>query len=395
MDLIFSNSDSYRELSNSKNLAIKTSSPKAIYRPKNLEELIEVIKVIRCYSLDFAVRSGGHCVAGFSSTNSVLISLEKLNTLSYDQKTQILTVGPGASLGDCYSYLAQFKRSIPGGTCRSVCIGGQSLVGGIGYSTRAYGLLTDNILRYSLVIFGKNQLKTLTVDSQNNSDLFWLLRGCGVLEKQKFIVYQLSIKTFPADEVYVVNNLYSLEDPKAINLISKLTQVKNEATFQIKIDKLGIQITGQGFSENMEPLQTSAQKLSYEKALKLLITDSQPMYKRYYSQMFSHCLSRQVILKLVQEVLKVKGLVIEIHQLKGSAEGSMPWKNSLYWLDLSIHSQNKIPVEDRRKLRRIYELILPYSDSSPYSGTMNREENFYGDSENRRKLLEVVRKYFN
>jgi FAD/FMN-containing dehydrogenase len=86
------------------------------------------------------------------------------------------TIGAGAKLVDIYSQLGAQGLSIPSGSCPTIGIAGITQGGGIGVVDRAYGLTCDNLLSAQVVIADGT---VLTCDANNNSDLFWALRGGG------------------------------------------------------------------------------------------------------------------------------------------------------------------------------------------------------------------------
>ena len=66
----------------------------------------------RAERLPFAVRSGGHCFAGRSSTAGVLIDVSPMGAVAVADGRA--TVGAGARLGDVYDALDAARRHDPG-----------------------------------------------------------------------------------------------------------------------------------------------------------------------------------------------------------------------------------------------------------------------------------------
>jgi FAD/FMN-containing dehydrogenase len=86
------------------------------------------------------------------------------------------TVGAGARLIDVYETLWRRRRTIPAGSCPTVGIAGLALGGGVGFTTRAFGTTSDNVLAVTLVdAFGR----VLTCTPTENGDLYWACRGGG------------------------------------------------------------------------------------------------------------------------------------------------------------------------------------------------------------------------
>lgn len=145
--------------------------PDIIYLPDTISEIQEEVE-----SLDrVTVRSGGHSTEGQSLSNDTIIDLRRLNRVSL-VNTEIAKVEMGSTLGYLYSSLAKYGYVTIGGTCPDVGIGGISLSGGIGYLTRKYGLICDNILEYDVILANGDRV---IVNKNHYSDLYWALRGGG------------------------------------------------------------------------------------------------------------------------------------------------------------------------------------------------------------------------
>lgn len=99
------------------------------------------------------------------------------NQLTYNSAAKTAIVGAGWRLGPLYLALwNQGKVTIPAGSCPTVGVAGHALGGGWGFSSRKFGLVSDNILECQLVTADG----TLVVANANqNSDLYFALRGAG------------------------------------------------------------------------------------------------------------------------------------------------------------------------------------------------------------------------
>src|SRR6188472_4093877 len=67
------------------------------------EDIAHVLASTRENGLDIAMRSGGHCFAGRSSTTGIVIDVSAMNEVSVSDGT--VTVGAGARLADVYDAL--------------------------------------------------------------------------------------------------------------------------------------------------------------------------------------------------------------------------------------------------------------------------------------------------
>ncbi|WP_433380586.1 FAD-binding oxidoreductase [Actinoplanes sp. CA-142083] len=138
------------------------------------EDVAEAIARARRDRLARAVRSGGHCFAGRSSVDGIVIDVSPMRSVSVSG--DVVTVGAGARLGEIYESLAEHGLTIPAGSCPTVGIAGLTLGGGFGFLGRSRGLTCDSLLAARVVLADG---RTVDCDEQRDADLFWALRGAG------------------------------------------------------------------------------------------------------------------------------------------------------------------------------------------------------------------------
>jgi FAD/FMN-containing dehydrogenase len=124
----------------------------------------------------FAVRSGGHSYEGFSQSPDLVIDVRGMKAIKLSGDRKSVTIGAGSSLGSVYDALASSHLAIPAGSCFPVGVAGHSLGGGFGLLGRPFGLACDSILSMEAVDASGT---ILTASEQENTDLFWALRGGG------------------------------------------------------------------------------------------------------------------------------------------------------------------------------------------------------------------------
>ena len=316
----------------------------------------------------------------------------------------VAVIGPGAKLGNVYVELVKSHRAVPIGNCRSVGAGGQSLAGGCGFASRKHGILIDQIIEYEVVLANG---EVVTASTESHPDLFHALRGFGA--GNFGIVTQIKAQTFPVENVWVIKRFYSRDRSTFSSILKWLTSNRNshETTFRTVIDAKGINIQGQSFAPfpDLVPFPTNKshiQQVPFAQTIEELTIDTVPQPKKYKSRMFSRPLTDQsieVIWNALDQIQPFNGhFSIEISQLKGSGNTQLPWKNSTYWMDLSIHWANEHPQNNYTlgiaQLQILYSQLLPNADPWCYSGSMDSEisrKHYYGDYFE--TLEEVKRKY--
>jgi len=167
--------------------------PLLIAECKNTEGVAEAIRYAIQKGLPVAVKSGGHCMEGFSCNNGgMVINLSLLNKTGWINNNTIIT-GPGTTLSQLYDELLPKKKIIPGGSCGGVGIGGLVLGGGYGLMARRYGLTCDSLLELTMVD-GTGAIR----NSKDDKELLWACRGGG--NGNFGVVTELKFKTQDAPQ---------------------------------------------------------------------------------------------------------------------------------------------------------------------------------------------------
>lgn len=163
--------------------------PAIIALCKNIQGIVEAIIYAKQNNLPVTVKSGGHCMEGFScNNNGMVINLSLLNRIEWMDK-EIIKVQPACTLSQLYDELLPKKRIIPGGSCGGVAIGGLTLGGGYGLMSRRYGLTCDSLTEVTMVD-GNGQIR----NSADDPELLWACKGggngnFGVIAEMKFKVH--------------------------------------------------------------------------------------------------------------------------------------------------------------------------------------------------------------
>lgn len=148
--------------------------PQALVLCHTAEDVAEALSFARRYGLQVAPRSGGHCFAGHSSTEGILIDVTPMRSVSLSNG--LVTIGAGARLDDVYDALLEHGLTIPAGCGPSVGIAGLTFGGGLGILGRTYGLTCDHLVVARIVLADG---RIITCDERHDEELFWALRGAG------------------------------------------------------------------------------------------------------------------------------------------------------------------------------------------------------------------------
>jgi len=177
--------------------------PRAVVFCESLADVQRTVRWARRHSVRIVPRSGGHSYGGYSTTTGVVVDVSRLNGITLDRHGHAV-IGAGARLIDVYAHLAQFGRTIPGGSCPTVGIGGLALGGGVGFASRKFGLTCDNLLEATVVLADGS---AVVRNASRYPDLYWALRGGG--GGNFGIVTRFVFRTHPIGQVAI----YTLEWP--------------------------------------------------------------------------------------------------------------------------------------------------------------------------------------
>ena len=151
--------------------------PALIVRAKDATDVSKVVALARESGLELAIRSGGHSVAGHSTTEGgIVLDLSEMKNLEIDTEGRTAWAETGLTAGEYTAAVGAHGLATGFGDTGSVGIGGVTLGGGVGYLVRKHGLTIDDVLAAEIVTADGELLR---VDAESHPDLFWAIRGGG------------------------------------------------------------------------------------------------------------------------------------------------------------------------------------------------------------------------
>ena len=179
-----------------------THAPAAIIVAQSAEDVAAAVTFAQHHDLGVAVQATGHGVVRPADDACLLILTRALNTIAIDPVAQTATVGAGVQWGPVLAAAQEHGLAPLLGSSPTVGAVGYTLGGGLGWLGRKYGLAADHVLEFQIVT-PDGQLRT--VSAQENSDLYWGLRGGG---GSLGVVTAMTIRLFPVSTVYAGNLYY-------------------------------------------------------------------------------------------------------------------------------------------------------------------------------------------
>ncbi|KAL9082402.1 MAG: hypothetical protein Q9159_006445 [Coniocarpon cinnabarinum] len=205
--------------------------------PQTIQQVAQVLKIVRDNDSKFSIRSGGH---DFNVNHSnvgksgVLIDMVDFNHVSLSSDKQTVTVGVGTRWNAVYNTLKGTGLSVNGGRSPNPGVGGQMLGGGIGWFSNVAGPSAASIVAAEVVLPNSTVVQA---DSVQNPELLWALKGGSA---NFGVVTSLTLQTLPYDKIWfeartytadkneqLLNALYEYQlaasrDPKA-NIVHQLS----------------------------------------------------------------------------------------------------------------------------------------------------------------------------
>ena len=151
--------------------------PRLVAQCTDVADVIAAIRMAKANDLRVSVRGGGHNAAGLGvCDDGLVIDLAPINYVRVEPSSRTVLVGAGCKWRDVDHATHAFGLAVPSGIISSTGVAGLTLGGGMGHLTRKYGLTIDNLLSVDMVLADGT---FLTASAEENSDLFWAVRGGG------------------------------------------------------------------------------------------------------------------------------------------------------------------------------------------------------------------------
>ena len=168
--------------------------PAAILRPTGTADVIRAIGLARLTGLPFAIRSGGHSVAGFSSCDGgIVLDLRALKGIRIDPERRTVRVQGGVDWGELDRETQQFGLAVTGGRVTSTGVIGFTTGSGSGWLERKLGFACDSLISADVVTADGD---VVVATEHENSDLLWALKGgggnFGVITEAEFRLHPLA-----------------------------------------------------------------------------------------------------------------------------------------------------------------------------------------------------------
>lgn len=388
------------------------NKPQVIALCSNTSGVQEAVKYAVENKLAIAIKSGGHCMEGFSGNNGgMVINLSKLNTITW-VNDHTISVGPALQLKDLYNTILPKRKILPGGSCQSVALGGLAFGGGYGLLSRQFGLTCDSLTDVTMVDGRGNLIKS-------DHELLWACRGggngnFGIITEMKFRLhkaptvmqsFRFRYKNIPVKDIkpllqkwFEVAPTLPKECFSACIINSKTAYIlitstnRNLAAVQTQLDAL--KAVTKTFEHSKPKALAEALKVYYGEPKPLYFKNaSAGLYKSFAD--IEGCID-----KVIDVVRTAPGMIYQVNTLGGEVQNpvfeavsSFPYREYNFFSELQAYYRS--PAQEPKLLEK-FEAIQQVFDAHgikaqyrnyPDANFKNPLELYYGKNLGRLKEL--------
>ncbi|RJE27475.1 glucooligosaccharide oxidase [Aspergillus sclerotialis] len=153
-------------------------TPAAVTFPKSSDQVAAVVKCAAERGYKVQSKCGGHSYGNYGlggTDGEIVVDLKNMKQTSMDDATFHATFGGGVLLSDVDKYLHSSNgRAISHGTCPQVGLGGHATIGGLGPTSRQFGMALDHILEVEVVLANSSIIRA---SETQNRDLLFAIKG--------------------------------------------------------------------------------------------------------------------------------------------------------------------------------------------------------------------------
>lgn len=151
--------------------------PEIIVQCATAQDVVKCVNFVRDHNIHFAVRGGGHNVAGSSVCDGgMVIDLSQMKQIFVNPQSRTARAEGGVTWGELDAATQKYGLATPGGVVSDTGIAGLTLGGGFGWLRNKYGLSCDNLVAVEMVLADGRHVRA---SKDENVDLFWAARGGG------------------------------------------------------------------------------------------------------------------------------------------------------------------------------------------------------------------------
>ncbi|WP_420645007.1 FAD-binding oxidoreductase [Candidatus Leptofilum sp.] len=204
--------------------------PAGIVQAVNVNDVAAVVNFARENDLLLSVRGGGHQVAGHAvNDGGIVLDLSQMRQVVVDTDAKIAHAAGGALIADIDQATQPYGLAAVMGVMSETGVAGLTLGGGFGHLRNKFGLSCDNLIEVEMVLADG---RIVIANAQENSDLFWGIRGgggnFGVVTRFSYQLHEIGTELYTmavfhdgrrAEEAVRIFRDYCLNAPDEISVL--------------------------------------------------------------------------------------------------------------------------------------------------------------------------------
>jgi hypothetical protein len=391
--------------------------PQLIAACTSTEGVAQAVKYAIANKLPIAIKSGGHCMEGFSSNNGgMVINLAQLNKVEWIEDFKI-KVGPGCTLANLYNNILPKQKILPGGSCAGVAVGGLVTGGGYGLMSRLFGLTCDSLLEVTMVD-GQGNI----VNSKDNPELLWACKGgasgnFGVVTELKFKVHtapkamqsiRFKTKNATAKKAAEIFKLWFEESKLLPNACFSACLLNGKTVYILLTNTSKVTPAVQNFinklsAANETTSRTAAQPLAT--ALKTYYGRQNPMnFKNASAGLYKNFDEIEPFIEdVLQKVINAPGMIYQVNTVGGAVQNAEFEKASCfahrdYFYFSELQAYWETPTQGNRLMAKFEEIQQQFYQNNitaqyrnyPDVNFKNSLQQYFGSSLERLKAIKKM-----
>jgi len=396
----------YDQLRNGFNKRIN-KFPAVIALCKTTEGVVTALDHARKNGLPVAIKSGGHCMEGFSvNDGGMAINLSEINGVE-KVNDNLFKVGPGTVLMQLYNAVLPQQRIVPAGACGMVGIGGLALGGGYGFFSRHYGLACDQLMELTMAD-AKGNIHT----AKDNDELLWACRGGG--NGNFGVITSMTFRSHPLPPQFQSHRFraFNVDTTKTLKIMEKWFElgadlpvscfsafVLNHTTAYVLLTNYGEHTPQvQNFIDAITALTDKAsngQPIETAKAVKTFYGSLVPVtFRNSCAGLYNSFAELSgFISSVIEKVSSTPGMIYQVNTLGGNiankdfeAASAYPHRSKKFVSELQTYWEQPGQAEkltqafaDVQNVFASNGIIAQYCNY-PYLGFTNWQQAYYGDN---------------
>lgn len=169
--------------------------PAAVVTAHSPDDVSGCLRAAAEAGLHVVVQATGHGAARDVGDDEVLLDTSGLDAVEVDPDRRVVRVGAGATFGAVNAAAFEHGLLALAGTAPGVGVAGYTVLGGVGWLTRPYGLASASLLSVDVVDAAGHELHA---DETHHQDVLWAYRGGGGVG----VAIRMELRLFPARDLW-------------------------------------------------------------------------------------------------------------------------------------------------------------------------------------------------